>query len=135
MNKPESKPTTSELRKFAMLISAVTFLGGLVLLIKDRHNWMALIATAILFCVTGFFRPGLLGGIYRYWMKFSEVMGRFMTAVILVSFFFLVVTPIGVVGRLSGKKSLSCGFESSSKSYWKERTDVDESGRSLERQF
>ena len=65
-------------------------------------------------------RPGWFRGYYRFSMKvgfgFSQLAGR----VILALVFFIVVTPLGLVMRMSGKDPLRLRRQAGAKSYWSE---------------
>ena len=49
----------------------------------------------------GLVAPGTLGPVYRTWMRFGLVMGWVMSRVVLSIVFFLLVTPIGFIMRLT----------------------------------
>ena len=51
--------------------------------------------------------PGLLVPLERLWMKFGEQMGRVVQPLVLGAIYFLLITPVAVVGRLAGRDPLS----------------------------
>ncbi|HCV43896.1 MAG TPA: hypothetical protein DGH68_10470 [Bacteroidetes bacterium] len=59
--------------------------------------------------------------IHFAWMRFSQVLAWISTRVILSIFFYLVITPMGLLMRLLGKDLLDKKIDRSAKSYWKKR--------------
>ncbi len=55
--------------------------------------------------------PALLAPVYRAWMAVGSALGWVNTRVLLGAVFFLVVTPIGAVMRLTGRDPLRRAFE------------------------
>jgi hypothetical protein len=68
-------------------------------------------------------------------MSVAFVLGFVMAHVILTLFFFLVITPIGLLARLSGKDFLSLKLNHEAKSYWIAREQKAKSPSDYERQF
>ena len=64
---------------------------------------------------------------FRLWMKLAEGMGWVMTRVILSVFFFVVLTPFGVVMRLLGKSTLDTKWPDARSTYWIDKEPVEAS--------
>jgi hypothetical protein len=64
---------------------------------------------------------------FRLWMKLAEGMGWVMTRVILTVFFFLILTPFGLVMRLLGKPTLDTAWHDGKTSYWIDKEPVEPS--------
>ena len=60
--------------------------------------------------------------VYRPWMQLARFLGTISSAVLLTLLFFLVVTPIGLLQRLFGKRPLDLRFKTNDASYWQKRT-------------
>ncbi len=58
---------------------------------------------------------------YATWMAIAFALGWIMSRVLLSLIYYLLVTPIGLVGRLIGKKFLDISFKDGKNSYWVER--------------
>lgn len=58
------------------------------------------------------------------WMKLAFVLGWFMTRVILSVFYYLILTPIGLFLRITGKDLLDRKINLDAKSYWIKREQV-----------
>jgi hypothetical protein len=70
----------------------------------------------------GMFAPPALRFVYAFWMMLALFLGWIMSRVLLTFVFFLVVTPIGVLQRLCGKRAIEFGFKSEETTYWQSRT-------------
>ncbi len=129
----EINPT--ELRKFAMLMAVFLAGIGAVMSLNGASAWPFVLPFSMVFFLLGLVRPTSLSGMYRYWMKFAEFSSRIVTGMILLAFFFLIVTPTGIVGRLLGKRFLPGGPDASLDTYWIEKQGRDGSMDTFERQF
>lgn len=111
--------TLTDYKKFGVMMGVMALLIS-SLGFRNDTPWFpygALIGTTILFF--GLVAPKLLQPVYRIWMKFSVVLGFFMTRVILSGVFFLLLTPLAIIARLSGKQFLEFSFKQ--ESYWRTR--------------
>jgi hypothetical protein len=82
----------------------------------------------------GALRPRLLVVPNRLWMGVAEAMGFVMTRVILGLVFFLIVTPIGLLRRLTGGDPLGRRSRSA-ESYWKPYTERRHSPKHYEKMY
>jgi len=98
----------------------VRLLGGLMLWRHRTPGW-PLLTVALLLFATAFLRPASLRFVYRPWMMFALFLGSIASRVMLTLAFFLVVTPIGLLQRLFGKRALDFSFQSDQTTYWKTR--------------
>ena len=79
--------------------------------------------------------PRALKYVYIAWMAFAFTLGFVMSNVILTLFFFLLVTPIGLVARLFQKDFLARKLDKQAASYWIQRPREMKTAGSYERQF
>jgi len=121
MNKKE----VWELRKFGLLMTTVSAIFCGITYLRD-HPTAATVFGAIgaSFIVMQLVLP-LMKGTRFVWMKFAHGLGWFNSRVILTIVFFLVITPIGLVMRLIGKRPLDLAFRDGKPSAWKECQHVD----------
>ena len=125
----------SDLRRFGLtmcialaVLAALLFWRG-----KDLYLYLGLLSPV--FLALGLAAPVALRPVHRVWMSLALVLGWFMTRVILSLLFFLGVTPIGVLGRLFGKKFLDVQMPDSRETYWIPREQGDESPARYEKQY
>jgi len=127
--------TTRDLRKFGMMVGGVfLLLGGLALW---RHKWTApwlLTPGSVLFAF-GVIWPRALKLIYIAWMGLAFGLGLIVSSILLTVFFYLVITPIGLIARLAGKDFLSLKLPSAAKSYWQAREKPVLTAAEYEQQF
>ena len=106
-----------DLRKFGLTVGGVFLLLGMwfVLRHKPWHPWFWV--SGIILCAAGTVAPKALKHVYIAWMTLAFVLGFFVSTVLLTVFFYLVVTPVGLVARIFGKDFLERKW-SSAPSYW-----------------
>jgi hypothetical protein len=61
--------------------------------------------------------PRTLRPLYRTWMKFGLLLNRITTPLVLGLVFYLVVFPIGLIMRLTGRDPMTRRFDDSADSY------------------
>lgn len=127
---------TSELRKFGVIMTIFLALLGGLFLWRGRSCYWCFFALSLLFAGFGLVRPTVLGPVHETWMKLSRVIGWFMSRLILIILFYLVMTPTALLLRMFGKDMLNINFKKdSSESYWIPREADDYRERDYERQF
>lgn len=109
-----------ELRKFgAVMTVALGLLGALFLWRKGLTPvTYGLLGAAAFFLVFGLILPQVLGPIEWAWMKIAAAMGWVMTRVILTLTWFLAITPIGLLMRLTGRDSLGLKPNPQATTHW-----------------
>ncbi|MDF2372047.1 MAG: SxtJ family membrane protein [Rhizobiaceae bacterium] len=95
-------------RKFAFTLGiALLVLAGLSFWRgHDIVPWL-LAAPGGLLLLAGSLIPGRLGPLERQWMAFGHLLSRFMSPIMLGVVYFGVLTPVGMLMRLFGKKPLT----------------------------
>ena len=110
-----------ELRKFGLIFGAmiIIFFGVLIPYIFSlRFSYVPFLIAAI-FILWAIVYPASLHFFYISWMKFGFFINRVTTPLILGSVFYLVITPIGLILKLSGKNPLLLKYNSACNSYRK----------------
>lgn len=122
------------LRRFGFTIAVV--LGVLAALMIRRNATAAapLAAAAVVLILAAQFSPAHLAKFHRLWTMLSLVMGWIMTRVILTIAFFVVLTPIGLLQRLVGRRAFDVAFRTAAETYWKPRPSAFDAA-SYEKQF
>ena len=98
-----------------------------------RAAIVASTAGAVLVCTSAFFPLWLKA--FRVWMKFAEVLSWVMTRVLLSIFFFLVLTPTGLVMRLFGRAPLDLAWKDGRPTYWIDKPETEHTVERYEKQF
>ena len=124
-----------ELRQFGITIGLVLGLLGFWFLWRNKEGGSLLLIAATLFLALGFIMPRLLKPLHKLWMTLAVLLGWLMTRIILTILFYLVVTPIGLLAKVSGKDFLNRKFNSTASSYWIPRKAITPEKRNYENQF
>ena len=124
-----------DLRKFGLTVGGVFVLLGLLLLLRHRSSYPFFLGASAGLTAFGVIRPRALKYVYIAWMALAFTLGLVTSNVILVLFFFLVVTPIGLLARLFQKDFVARKWDKQAASYWIQRTREMRTAGSYERQF
>ena len=125
-----------ELRKFGFLVGAVFTLLGVWFRWRGKGRYPYFLAPGAVLVVLGTVAPRALRLIYVGWMSLAFLLGFVVSNILLTLFFYLVVTPIGLVARLAGKDFLNRKLDAQTESYWIMRDrSVPEQKKNYEQQF
>ena len=122
-------------RKNALLVALV--LAGLAAWNVHRHRLLtaeALGGLALALCLVALLSPSWTERFYRAWMRFGAALGYVNSRVLLSLVYYLVVTPFGVVLKLTGHDPLR-RREPPQDSYWVPREIPRQSRSGFERPF
>ena len=106
-----------DLRKFGLTMGIFLGVFGFILLWRGRNDCVYWLAAGAVMLFLSFCFAALLGPVQKAWMTLAVLMGWVMSRVILCVLFFLIVTPLGFIVRLTGKDLLNEKFKSEG-SYW-----------------
>jgi len=109
------------IRKFGVTFAVLGTIGAALMIYKGNPHWPWLLGAGLFFLLTGFVAHSLLRPVYVAWMKFAHVLGWINTRVLLGVFFYLVLTPAGLLARAFGKDLLDLKIDGDSQTYWKKR--------------
>jgi hypothetical protein len=129
------KTDIPNLRKSGLLVGGVALLIGLVLLLRHKANYPYLLWPGAVLIALGTVWPRALKYPYIAWMTMAFALGFVMSQVILTLFFFLLVTPIGLVARLFGKDFLNRKLDPTATTYWIPREAKAKTPASYEQQY
>ena len=129
------KTGSRELRKFGLMVGGVFLAIGIWFLIRHKPSYPFFFWPGVALVAFGALAPRALKYIYIAWMAVAFTLGFFMSQVILTLFFFVVVTPIGLLARLSRKDFLARKLEKNAASYWVACPKESKTAESYYRQF
>ena len=124
----------AELRNFGLIVGGIFGAIGLwpaLIRGEDTRTWC--LALAILFIVPAVVAPTVLWPAHRLWMALGAVLGWINTRIVLGLVFFVVITPIGLVLRLTGRDPMQRAFDPNATTYRVRR--ASRPGTHLLRQF
>jgi hypothetical protein len=124
-----------EIQKFSRVVGiAFVLLGILLWIVSGRiHQIPFIIGVALI--VIGFVIPIALFPLHKFWMGLSIILGFISTRVILTIIYYLILTPIAVVGRLFGKDFIDEKIDRTKKSYWIKKDIQELNNENIKRQF
>ena len=110
--------TKKTLRQFGLMVGGVFLLIGLWPFVWRQEAiriWVAV--PGALLAVAGLVIPGVLKHVYHGWMWVGHVMGWVNTRIILGILFYGVVTPMGLVMKMTGRDPMRRAFEPDAQTY------------------
>ena len=119
---PKSKIKISSNRNFGLVFFFVFLIVSLLPLLKEEPYRIWSIVIAIIFLILGLMNSKLLTPLNKLWFKFGMILGAIVAPIVMGFIFFLVVTPIGLAMRITGKDLLNKKKDSDKKSYWINRS-------------
>jgi hypothetical protein len=129
------KQSHKDLRKFGLTVGTVLLLIAFFLIWKHKPSQFYFLYIGAFLVLAGFLFPSILRPLNKVWMTLAVLLGWIMTRVILSLLFYLVITPISLIARISGKHFLDLKIDKSRASYWEKRKNVPSSPVDYERQF
>jgi hypothetical protein len=129
------KSEPKDLKQFGFVFGIVLLVIGIYLFWKGHSNYIYFIISGAIFIFAGLFSPIILKPLQKLWMAFALILGWFMSRLVVTIIFYLILTPIGLIAKLSGKKFLELKSSKSKKSYWNYRQSATIARIDLEKQF
>jgi hypothetical protein len=129
------KTGARDLRKFGLLVGGVFAALGVIVLLRHKAHYPYFLWPGVTLVLFGTLFPRALKYVYLVWMSIAFVLGFVISHVILGLFFFLVITPIGLLARLFGKDFLSLKLDRQAASYWIPRDKKAKTPAEYEQQF
>ena len=110
--------TKSALRQFGLMIGSIFLLVGLWPFVwrQEAVRIWAVVPGALL-VMAGLVIPGILKHIYQGWMWVGHVMGWVNTRIILGVLFYGIVTPMGLIMKMTGHDPMRRSYEPESQTY------------------
>lgn len=134
---PVSSPTLPSERRFGALFTVVFLLAGAYgQLVKgwDTSLVTGLFAASAVVAVVTIAVPKALAPFNKAWFQLGLLMGRIVSPIVLGAIFFLLLTPVGIIGRLLGRDELRLKKRPVS-TWWIDRNPPGPPGDSFKNQF
>ena len=107
-------------RSFGVVFFIIFLLISTYPLINNENIIIWSLVTSLIFLFLGIINSNILSPLNILWFRFGLLLGKIISPVVMGIIFFLVVTPIGFLMKLSKKDTLNLKFDNS-KSYWIEK--------------
>lgn len=112
-------PDRASLRRFgrSMLIFGLLFAVWFLFKKQLGTAWTFGIGGAFCF-LSSQFVPAVARMVYGFWMAIAWLLGQIITPIIMGALYYLVITPIGLVLRLTGHDRLRLKTPADATTYW-----------------
>jgi hypothetical protein len=115
------KEDPKEWRKSTLLtVLALTILSSILCWrgVLSVQGWRAMLFVLALASLTSLFFPRWFRGYYRVSTRFGFWLSLMLARIVLTGLFFIVITPLALIFRLSGKDALHLKRSSDVGTYW-----------------
>jgi len=129
------KESKTDLRKFGLTVGIVLLMISVILFLFDKSSYIYLGIIGGVLVLAGTLFPSVLKPVNKAWMTLALILGWFMSRVILTILFYFVLTPIGFIAKIFGKRFLSLKIDAEKKSYWEKREGRSPNITEYDRQF
>jgi hypothetical protein len=135
MNAKNKNPYSDEI-KFGGFFVFVFLLAAIFFFVAAANEFWALIfaVLAASFLILTLFAPALLAPLNRAWMALGHVLGRIVSPIVLGLIFFVLITPVALIGRIAGRDPLRLKRRAVA-SYWIQREPPGPTPDSFKNQF
>jgi len=99
-------------KKFGIFFSLIFLILYLYL-----SNYFFL-TTSVIFLFLSFFYSGSLQPLNKSWFKLGILLGNIISPIVLGFIFFLLITPISVIGKIFKRDHLKINLDKNIKTYW-----------------
>ncbi len=128
-------------RSFGILFAVIgiVLIPAFVYWKNGAYTNVSIISTwiGVLMGGSGMWAPSILRPVFIAWMKFAMILNWIMTRFIIGLVFLFIMTPIGLIRRLSGSDTPKSfhAFRENTSSYWKHRDTTPKPSESYYKQY
>ena len=122
-------------KKTGISVGMVMILLSLLLWYLDKTSFIYFSIIGGLFVILAFIAIPILRPFHKLWMMLALLMGFVMSRVILTLMYYLILTPIGILAKIVGKKFMPLRFDKSATTYWEKRENTTKQQIDYDRQF
>lgn len=127
--------TPAEGRKFGLTVGGAFLVITAIIVWRGRLEVAPYVTGAIggLLVLAGLVAPTALGPVNKAWMGLAHLLSKVTTPIFMGVVYFLILAPIGIVMRLSGKNPMV--HAAGDQGYWFDRDETRPEPARMERQF
>ena len=108
-------------RSFGVIFFIVFLTLGLWPLKNSGNPNLYIIGISGIFLVLGILNSKILSPFNKAWIKLGEFLGTIIAPIVMALVYFVVLTPISLIVRISGKDLLELKFLKKRETYWIKR--------------
>ena len=126
---------TSSDRNFGFVFACFFSFLGVMSLFAGHTRWPLWFGLGLIFLLTTFLKPHWLAPLNKLWSKLGLLIYSVLYPIIIGIIFYVIITPVGVLMRLTGNDPLRLKFDGNAKSYWIPRDPPGPAPDTLKNQF
>ena len=108
-------------RGFGLLFFIVFALIGIWPLKNSGNINLYFITIATIFLVLGGLDSSFLTPLKKVWIKFGDLLGKIIAPVVMAFIYFIILTPLSFLIRITGKDLLKVKYSNKENTYWIKR--------------
>ena len=108
-------------KSFGLLFFIVFLILGLWPLKNGENLNFYFITVSVIFLLLGLINSRLLSPLNKLWIKFGEILGTIIAPLVMALVYFVILTPLSFIVRISGKDLLGLKFLKEKETYWIKR--------------
>lgn len=119
-------PLRRELRMFAVALACFCILGGAFSLQHGVSELLSstLFGVALVVLSVAWLTPNSMRPVYLLWMLLFYPLRWLVSCLLIAVVYYLVITPVGLIIGLSGRKLIEKRFDSETSTYWIPKTET-----------
>ena len=122
-------------RDFGFVFAGLAALLGLAPLAHRGSPRLVPLAVTVILFLIALFAPRVFSVPARAWLALGTLLNRTVSVVVLAIIYLVVMTPMGLIRRLSGKDALQRAFDRTAPTYWTDRSEPNPRAETLSRQY
>ena len=122
-------------RDFAFVFAGLAALIGLAPLAHRGSPRLVALGTTVVLLAIGLFAPRVVSVPARAWLALAALLNRTVSVAVLAIIYLVVITPMGLIRRLSRKDALQRAFDRAAPTYWTDRSEPNPRAETLSRQY
>ncbi len=108
-------------RSFGIVFFLFFLIVSLWPILNEEQIRIWALIISLIFLVLGIINSNILSPLNKAWFKLGILLGNFISPIVMGIIFFLVVTPIGIIMRISGKNLLRLNRKKIKNTYWQNK--------------
>lgn len=131
----EKEPALPSEKSFGAFFAVIS-LGFFVYFYHLSNLFLSILflGVSIYFLAATIFQPTLLAPLNRLWYEFGNGLSLLVSPIVLGLFFFIMITPVGILSRFGGRDTLRLRRPRAT-TYWVERNPSGPASQSFKNQF
>jgi hypothetical protein len=125
----------SAVQKTGLTVGVVLILISFSLWYFGKYSFIYFSIIGGVLVILAFTAITVLRPFHKLWMMLALLMGFVMSRVILTILYYIILTPIGLLAKIVGKKFMPLGFDKNTTTYWEKRSVTAKQQIDYERQF